>query len=167
MVDSSVGLRFLIFLKFCNFYLIVSLKIQNIQMKHLFLLLSILLISVGSKAQICNFCSENNLKETLKEQHAQFHEQLNIRGEKCLTIKEENYMKCWHFRYDQCYMYDITILKKKYVHFFEKVLTSQYTKTSFNTWEDSENKVEMNIRDGCYQFIFVPKISLTQNVKEK
>ena len=134
-------------------------------MKHLFLFSALLFSLTTAKGQICNFCSEEELKEALKEKNTVLYEKLNMDGEKCLTEKNDNYTKSWHFRYGQCYMYDITIMKKPYSKSMKKVLDSQFARKSDTTWEDSENMVEMKIKDGVEQFVFTSKFSAIHNLK--
>jgi hypothetical protein len=129
-------------------------------MKQLFLLF-LLVVPFCSKGQICNFCSEEEIKEELNEQHIEFQEKVSINGEKCLIENNENYTKSWYFRYGQCYLYDIKTTKKNYSKSIRKILNSNYLPTSDSTWEDSENKVEMMTGKDYRKFVFVPKLSST------
>lgn len=121
-----------------------------------------LMVSISSKAQICNFCSEQDLRESLKGEKVSLQEKINVNGDKSLIESNENYSKCWHFKYGQCYMYEVKVLNSKYFRSMKKILNSQFTATSDTTWEDMENKVQLKVGDGYKQFVFIPKFSSSQ-----
>ena len=118
-----------------------------------------------SKGQICNFCSEEELKDALKEHNITFVEKSVPNGEKCFYEKNENYEKTWHFKYGQCFLYEVTVTNNSRYKSLKKVLDTQYSIISDSTWEDSDNKVLLKIVEGNRRFVFIPKFSSSQGIR--
>jgi len=134
-------------------------------MKHLFLFTALLFSLNAAKGQICNFCSEEELKDELNGYNIAFVEKLIPGGEKCFYEKNENYVKAWYFKYGQCYLYEVTVTNSSRYKTLKKVLDTQYSITSDSTWEDSDNKVLLKIVEGNQQFVFIPKISSAKGTR--
>lgn len=123
-------------------------------------LLIISLLSTQSYAQICNFCSLERVKEILVEEKLEYSEQIGQQKETVLVAQEGKSMKSWHFRYNQCYMYRIIVLDYKFYKYLLKFVESNYNKTDNAKWEDSDNTVELKASQDCYEFTFLPKLSV-------
>ena len=82
-------------------------------------ILIIILISFNysAKAQICNFCSQQELKELLDLNQISYNEKIDDTNQKLIFFSNENYIKRWYFKYDKCYMYEITVVKKEKLKF--------------------------------------------------
>lgn len=122
-------------------------------------LLIISLLSTSCSGQICNFCSFDRVKEILKEEKIEYMEQINQQKERVIVAQEGKSMKSWYFRYNQCYMYNITVLDNRFYKYLLKFVESNYKKIDNITWEDAENTVELKVLPDCYQFVFLPKVS--------
>ena len=125
-----------------------------------FILVSIIIfIYSSSEAQVCNFCSTNQLKEFLTENKIETTEHLSINGDRSFVFQNENYMKSWSIKYDKCYLYQIIILKKDKLKSLKELMNKAYSNLDENNWEDLDTKVQLVFEDGHYQFNFTPKLS--------
>jgi hypothetical protein len=125
-------------------------------------ILIIILISFNysAKAQICNFCSQQELKELLDLNQISYNEKIDDTNQKLIFFSNENYIKRWYFKYDKCYMYEITILKKDKLKSLIKLIENNFTRVDLGSWEDLDNRIELtNNKEGNPQMQFIPKLT--------
>lgn len=133
-------------------------------MKHIYLIISYLLVFEVSNAQICNFCSLEKTKEMLVELNYDYSEQFNLKGEKSLVYTTKDYIKSWNFKYNECYLYKITVLNKNQFKPLIKLINTQYNQKNSYIWEDEDNIVNLVQNNGFYEFNFIPKIRYSTNI---
>lgn len=82
---------------------------------------------------------------------------VNLNNEKTISSEDPYGKKTWHFRFDRCYMQEMTFSNKKTFRKISRMIRSNYRQTGKNTWEDSDNRVELK-RISCYpKFVFYPR----------
>lgn len=125
-----------------------------------FIIIILISFSFNAKAQICNFCSQEQLKELLDLNEIEYTQKLDNKNEKVYFFSNQNYVKKWYFRYDKCYMYEITIIKKDKLKSLIKLIEKNFTRVDLNSWEDLDNKIELtNNKEGNPQVQFTPKLT--------
>lgn len=142
----------------------MRLKSKKNAFMRLILLFLLTTVTFHGNAQICNFCRTENLKEVLIAEGLSFDENIDHNGENIIKSTGENYTKIWHFRYQQCYLYEVLVFKKGNFKSMVKVLNSQFYRKSKTVWEDPENRVELTEEDNHHKFSFYPKPSALQGI---
>jgi len=124
-----------------------------------FIIIILITFSFNAKAQICNFCSQEQLKELLDLNEIEYTQKLDNKNEKVYFFSNQNYVKRWYFRYDKCYMYEITIIKKDKLKSLIKLIEKNFTRVDLNSWEDLDNRVELITINENPTMQFIPKLS--------
>jgi hypothetical protein len=124
-------------------------------------ILIIILISLNysAKAQICNFCSQEQLKELLDLNEIEYTQKLDNKNEKIFFFSTKNYVKRWYFKYDKCYMYEITITNKSKLKSLVHMVDKIFNKIDEDSWEDLDNRVELITINDNPTMQFIPKLS--------
>lgn len=125
-----------------------------------------LFFSFASKGQICNFCSELEVKDFLRENFIEFSESKSPSGEKIISNDTENFHKTYYFRYDKCFLFRVETSNLKFQKHLLHHLDRNYKATSDTTWEDLENRVEFTTKGGSFEFDFYPKVSIDTSKKD-
>ena len=120
------------------------------------LILTFCLIS-QLKAQVCNYCSLEELESTLKENDIDYTIKYNIKSDIVLINKQKNFIKEWHVEYNICYLYKIIVLNNKKVKSLKTLISKHFKKIDNKSWENLDNIVRLDFKDGNYNFSFYPK----------
>ena len=123
----------------------------------------LILFSFNAKAQICNFCSQEELKELLDLNDIPYTQKLDNKNEKILFFSNQNFIKRWYFSYDKCYMYEITIINKKKLRSLIHLVDKNFKKINDHSWEDLDNSIELITKNDNPVMQFKPKLTF-QNI---
>ena len=123
----------------------------------------LILFSFNAKAQICNFCSQDELKELLDLNDIPYTQKVDNKNEKILFFSNQNFIKRWYFSYDKCYMYEITILNKKKLKSLIHLVDKNFKKINEHSWEDLDNSIELITKNDNPVMQFKPKLTF-QNI---
>ena len=127
-------IKFIIFTLFCTFWL-----------------------NNKANAQICNYCSIEELQSTLKENDIDYSINYNVKSKTVFTHKEEYFIKEWHVEYNMCYLYRIIVLDQSKVKSLKSLINKHFNPISENNWESLDNIVNLELKEGYYNFSFYPK----------
>jgi hypothetical protein len=125
----------------------------------IFTLFSTICLNSQIKAQVCNYCSLEELKSNLKENDVDYTINYNIKSDIVLINKEKNFIKEWHVEYNMCYLYRIIILDTKKVKSLKSLISKHYKRIDKKKWENLDNTVKLDFKDGHYNFSFYPKVN--------
>lgn len=128
------------------------------------LIILILNLPLSVFGQICNFCSTEDLKLLLIENKVYFKQENYLNGDVKISSKENNLIKTWFFKYNTCYLYQISIYEKHKKKLLKRSLNKNFIKKGKYCWEDFENSIKMINFENNYNFVFYSKPSI-QNLK--
>ena len=100
-------IKFIIFTLFCTFWL-----------------------NTKTNAQLCNYCSLEDLESTLKENDIDYSINYNVKSKTILTHKEEYFIKEWHLEYNICYLYKIIVLDESKIKSLKSLINKHFVPTS-------------------------------------
>jgi len=117
-------------------------------------------LGFNAKAQVCHFCTEDELKILLKENNIDYIEKNNFSNDIVLVNTNTNYIKNWYIKYNKCYLYEIIVLNKEKIKPLISIIEKFYNKIDDNDWEDLDTKVELiSQNNDSTKIQFIPKIT--------
>jgi hypothetical protein len=93
----------------------------------------------------------------LKENDIDYSINYNVKSKTVFTHKEEYFIKEWHVEYNMCYLYRIIVLDQSKVKSLKSLINKHFNPISENNWESLDNIVNLELKEGYYNFSFYPK----------
>ena len=128
-------------------------------MSKLIVYLLLILPSIGY-GQICNFCSTEDIKNILIENNFEFRQENNFNGVIKIYSQDNKAKKTWYFKYNTCFMYQVSISEKHTKRILQRFLNKNFLKKNKYFWENIDNSVKLHTFGNRYNFEFYPKMSI-------
>lgn len=120
--------------------------------KTLFILL--LLFPLLSSAQLCRYCTNDEMLEMFDEHEYKAEIGYTDSGTKYYYIEHGYCTQIYYMYYDVNTIYAILSSSEKYIKNSLDKLNKEYTKTSPTTWKNDKCNVELQYQDGTYALVF-------------
>jgi hypothetical protein len=126
-------------------------------MKNLLLTISLLLFGSNAKAQMCFFCSEEELIKMFNEYNYSYDSDTTNLGVKYYYIMMENHTQIYYLHSNENTIYAIVTENKSTSKELYRQMCEKYTKLSSTTWQSDYFDVIMETEKRMTSFAFIYK----------
>lgn len=123
-------------------------------MKKLLFLIAFLLFSLGTKAQTCYYCSEEELVQLFKDKKLYYKTGYTDSGTKYYYINKGFYKQVYYLYYNINTIYVIVTENKDYATEVSKGLDEVYNRETSVKWSSEDFNIMLDYENNTYSFIF-------------